>query len=242
MNPKDTYWNTIITRVKQPDSKQTVWDPTSDFAVVIVEPREHPWLKYVLYNMAHIYDGISIGLIIYHGTKNRAFLDSITEDWTGVVYCDLGVENLTISDYNNLLVSPDFWDFTQTHVLIFQADTFIRRKIPQKFFQWDYVGAPWVHNPKGINKRVGNGGFSLRRVSAMKDITLTHKYSPITDGAEDVYFSRYTQTNKVPSVEIAREFSIEVIYHNNPCGLHKAWQFHKPERIQTLVTGINFLI
>jgi hypothetical protein len=60
------------------------------------------------------------------------------------------------------------------HVLIFQTDTFLLNDTLDAWTQWDYVGAPWggpfSETPwmmRNLLHRVGNGGLSLRRKSAM---------------------------------------------------------------------------
>jgi len=48
-----------------------------------------------------------------------------------------------------------------THALIIQWDSFVinANLWDRSFLEYDYIGAPWPHNPK---TPVGNGGFSLR--------------------------------------------------------------------------------
>ena len=82
-----------------------------------------------------------------------------------------------------------------SHVLIIQTDVLLRRRIPAKFFEYDYVGAPWPlipkadvlsgdddilqGQPRGMHsglKAVGNGGFSLRRVEAMSALCVKYDW------------------------------------------------------------------
>jgi hypothetical protein len=92
----------------------------------------------------------------------------------------LGKANLTIREYDELLTEKKFYDDIPTsHLLVFQTDVLMRRKVPAKFLQYDYVGAPYpllptAHVADGNTvvmhsglKVVGNGGFSLRRAAAM---------------------------------------------------------------------------
>ena len=79
-----------------------------------------------------------------------------------------------------------------------------------------------------------NGGFSLRNVETMIRIVSnclpvsyedkdTEKITGIAN--EDIYFAYHISNNErffdIPSIEIAKSFSIETIYHDDPVGLHK---------------------
>lgn len=78
----------------------------------------------------------------------------------------------SVSTYSWLLLTPEFYRRFQAddYMLIYQLDAWVFR---DELDQWcekgyDYIGAPfvlkWGHREKII---VGNGGFSLRRISAM---------------------------------------------------------------------------
>ena len=81
---------------------------------------------------------------------------------------NLGIDNLTLNDYNNLLKSSKFYNFIPTETfMIFQTDSMILPKYKHYinyFLNYDYVGAPWN------NKLVGNGGLSIRKKSKMLEI------------------------------------------------------------------------
>jgi len=94
----------------------------------------------------------------------------------------------SIEGYNKLMLSIEFYERFKAYdyVLIYQLDCFVFR---DELLFWcdqgyDYIGAPLVnHTIKGKNKlyAVGNGGFSLRRVSAHLKIlnSLSYIESPI---------------------------------------------------------------
>jgi hypothetical protein len=151
------------------------------------------------------------------------------------------VDNLTIKDYNNLLVSNDFYNFIPTEVfLIFQTDTIIckeNKNIINDFIKYDYVGAPLKA------RLVGNGGLSLRRKSKMLNIINNCKYN---NEPEDVYFSVACNLplNK-PSFEEAKNFSVEGVYNDNSFGIHKIWRFFNKNIIKNknnYCSGLNKLI
>ena len=82
---------------------------------------------------------------------------------------------LGIQGYNNLLVNYKFYSSFKkyTHILISQLDAYVFR---DELLYWckhdfDYIGAPWFedfHNASADANfiGVGNGGFSLRKVSS----------------------------------------------------------------------------
>lgn len=83
--------------------------------------------------------------------------------------------------YNALMLSRDFYQrFAQhEHILIHQLDAFVFSDALERFcaLGYDYIGAPWSHRVDG--RRVGNGGFSLRKVrSALQVLALGASVSP----------------------------------------------------------------
>lgn len=89
-----------------------------------------------------------------------------------------------------------------THALVFQTDTCLCGEGPpvSDFFAYDYVGAPWGPLAQAAFASagtglpavpVGNGGLSLRRVSAMYALASRHPWDGSTP--EDVWFSALLQ-------------------------------------------------
>ncbi|OHX66960.1 DUF5672 family protein [Flammeovirga pacifica] len=77
-----------------------------------------------------------------------------------------------IKGYNRLMVSKEFYSAFDTYkfMLIYQTDCFIFRDELDDWCRrnYSYVGAPWPENDGSGNvwfKYVGNGGFSLRKIS-----------------------------------------------------------------------------
>ena len=78
----------------------------------------------------------------------------------------------SVSSYSRLLLTPEFYRRFQDYdyMLIYQLDAWAFRDELDYWCEkgYDYIGAPfvlnWGHREKII---VGNGGFSLRRISAM---------------------------------------------------------------------------
>lgn len=202
------------------------------YTAVIIEPRDHKALEFVLNNfLTNLSDEWTF--IIFHGNKNILYVNDIlkkldTSYRNKITLKNLNVDNLTLPEYNNLLVSKDFYDKIPTEVfLIFQTDSIIcsdYKDLINDFIKYDYVGAPW----KGGN--VGNGGLSLRRKSKMLEIIDKCEYK---DEPEDVFFGTSCPDIKrnTPQYEDAKKFSMETIYNDISFGVHKPWIHLKNEDI-----------
>jgi len=152
-----------------------------------------------------------------------------------------------VEGYNRLMLSADFYRRFEAfeYLLICQTDAYV---FADRLDDWvardhDYIGAPWIASPRnawniGLQRltnvfrpvgkrdehyfRVGNGGFSLRRVAMMRRITeeqqddiaqrLAHP-GPDLLHVEDKYFSlvapqRYPQM-RIPDYREAVDFCID---------------------------------
>ena len=85
--------------------------------------------------------------------------------------------------YNKLMLSPTFYQaFAQyRYVLTYHLDAlvFSDRLLEWCAMGWDYVGAPWLpcsDSPWVGTPRVGNGGFSLRKVSSFLRVLSSDTY------------------------------------------------------------------
>jgi len=197
------------------------------YTAIIVEPRKHPALRYVLNNFCtNLSDDWQF--IIFHGNLNKEFVEEIIDDdlqkyKDKIKLIDLHVDNLQISDYNKLFKSLEFYDNIPTETfLVFQTDSIICSENKEKlkeFLHYDFVGAPWKEGDGGTEVR--NGGLSLRKKSKMIEI-LQNK--PGDDMNEDVYFCHYDNINK-PEFDESKKFSVESIFYDSPFGVHKAWAY-----------------
>lgn len=102
-----------------------------------------------------------------------------------------------------------------THALIFQTDTCLCGSGPPiaDFLAYDYVGAPWgpltTINASALSNQgsklpplplpVGNGGLSLRRISAMLAVTSQHAWDGFTP--EDSWFSTLLQHRQSQAIK-----------------------------------------
>jgi hypothetical protein len=193
----------------------------SAFTAVIVEPRRHPALSFVLKNMASLLpDGWKI--LVFHGNMNGEFVQDIIEDMEFpsrfLKPISLDVDNLTIAQYNSMLMSSAFYKCIPTEtMLIFQTDTMILEPTYlSAFLSYDYVGAPWKSGG------VGNGGLSVRKKTKM--LTITQTVMPFQSN-EDVYFAFQTIIPLLkPSFQEAQKFAVETVFYEQPFGIHAPWK------------------
>ena len=204
---------------------------SSIYTAIIVEPRKHKALEFVLLNACTNLDN-NWSIIIFHGNLNKSYIQKIIntkliEYKNRINLISLGVDNLTIAEYNVLFKTKELYDYIPTETfLVFQTDSMIIPRNNNKindYLQYDYVGAVWPN----MNNNIGNGGFSLRKKSKMLEIInkcpYTEKDSPEN---EDIYFSigscKKVDLNK-PSVSKAMKFSSEGILDSESFGIHKCW-------------------
>lgn len=214
-------WNSSISELKNKFNNYLPKIYKTNYTAVIIEPRNHKDLeiicKNVMYYLNESDSSVKWGLKIYHGNKNKEFVQEFTKTW------DVELENLQINDlsgilYNNMLKSSKFWNSIPTeNVLIFQTDTILRRFGIDEFTSYNYIGAPWIRYREG--KIVGNGGLSFRKKSRMLEIINQYSDEEIT--MEDIYFCKYLNDEDIAPYNVAKKFSVEDIYYENPLGLHQ---------------------
>jgi Protein of unknown function (DUF5672) len=200
------------------------------YTAIIVEPREHPALEFVLTNVMANLDPVWT-IIVFHGNKNEEFVRSIIErnfhaEATRIKMINLHVDNLTIAEYNKLFYTKSFYDHIPSETfLVFQTDSALCSKFKHninEFLKYDYVGAPWKWS-----QHIGNGGLSLRKKSKMLEVL---EKCPMDDTAkpEDVFFSSGCDavTLLKPDSNTARNFSVETIPNETGTfGIHKPWVY-----------------
>ena len=224
------YWKDRILNTTKSDIE--ISNDIGIYTAVMIEPRKHPAMRFVLNNFLENLD-VRWNFIIYHGTDNEQWLkDLINSEFPSsinrITLGKIDIANLNLHQYSSIMVSSEFIQIIPTEMfLIFQTDSMISKPYKDLIYQYmdyDYVGAPWFKVPRGLWKcQVGNGGLSLRRRSKMLEIARTQPY--IYGYPEDMYFSEAAGKmgmNK-PSWEKAKEFSIETQHSPKSFGIHRAW-------------------
>lgn len=177
-----------------------------------------------------------------------------------------------IAGYNRLMLSPLFYRafLDYRYLLIYQLDAWVFRDELQQWCEkgYDYIGAPWLEKPvyrlpvvsaymwllhrfhtmRGKNSKqtlynkVGNGGFSLRRVQA--HLEAIERYEPLIRHFlsqplnhfyyEDVFWATQVKEFRYPDASEALLFSFDKYPHycyqltdgHLPFGCH-AWYKRK---------------
>jgi hypothetical protein len=200
------------------------------YSAIIVEPREHKALSFVLKNFL---DNLSNewNIIVFHGNLNIDFVNNIIDNDLfdhkhRIKLINLNVDNLTRDEYSNMFIyNKEFYGHIPTETfLVFQTDSMIfskNKNLIHHFLQYDYVGAPWFWYPRENGQNVGNGGLSLRKKTKMLEIMDKETYKT---NLEDVFFACTTlvDVNK-PSLEEAKLFSVENIFSEVTFGCHQPW-------------------
>ena len=127
------------------------YNNTYKYTAIIVEPREHKALSFVLNNfLENLSD--EWGIVMCHGNKNIDFVHNIINNdlpqyRNRITLVNLHVDNLGTDDYNKLMMSEKFHEYIPTEIfIVFQTDSIICREYKDyihKFLEYDYVGAPW---------------------------------------------------------------------------------------------------
>ena len=151
---------------------------------------------------------------------------------------------VSVNSYNQLMKSPSFYEkfLSYEYILIYQLDAFVFSDMMNYFCSlgYDFIGASWIyHNSRKIVKdgkiyhpRVGNGGFSLRKVSAFHNLLINHKnfdedlQKSYEDEfyAEDVFFAccgiLFDEEFHVAPLKISYQFAFEHLpkHHMNKNG------------------------
>lgn len=187
------------------------------------------------------------------------------QQWLGYLGCaivhddSLDIIHFDIDIYNSIMTDAHLWNYLADggfkKCLIIQDDGVLFRPGMERFLEYDYIGAPWVDCPENsyiknnVNRDlVGNGGFSLRTVSMMKDITTKYEkekrqlfHKNMCNIPEDVYFCKYvkeTPGSVMPSHDVASLFSSEEILNDQCIGMHKIWAYHHPLTVKNWLTKI----
>jgi hypothetical protein len=136
---------------------------------VIVETRNHIFLKHVIYNIMFNL-GTEWNLHIFCGYDNYNYVKSI---FPKIKITLIPFYNLSVDLYDFIFLNKFFWNQIETEdILIFQTDTYLINKIDETMNEYVYLGAPHesIHNKISYltpNNFGLNGGLSLRKKSVM---------------------------------------------------------------------------
>ncbi|KAG1674418.1 hypothetical protein FOA52_012945 [Chlamydomonas sp. UWO 241] len=222
-------------------------------AAVIVESRAHFAFEYVVLSTMAVLSqsGRPWALHIYHSRNNAWLAKAIAaEERLNGTALHLIPASADISAYNDLLLTPAFWDAVSAHrILVFQTDSLLLRPGVESYLEYDYLGAPWEKKndrwaqiSSRVPEGVGNGGLSLRSVDLMRAIAATEKPDP--GEQEDIFYARHVlrlsgnSSTRTRAYGFALEFpclDIDPQLVGAPVGIHAAWYYHPEWRARQLL-------
>ena len=206
------------------------------YTAVIIEPRQHKALEFVLKNALTNLDE-SWKILLFHGTQNESYSQEIkTKLSSGRLFLHrLEVENLNQVTYSELLATKSvLYDHIDTeYFLVFQTDSMIFKEYKDLIYNFinmdiDYVGAPWLESayiPTKVRQFIGNGGMSLRKTETMKKIIENHTWNSKHEWHEDLFFTKpYPDVPCVkPPYEMAKLFCVDEVFSPISFGAHRPW-------------------
>lgn len=156
-----------------------------------------------------------------------------------------GLEFTSHEPVSAFFTTPWIWEnlAPAKHVLIFQADSMLcanSHRTADDFLEYDFIGAP-IKIDGGYNY---NGGLSIRNREKMLEV-LQNWTRPAEGQFEDQWYAERLRelppkangepAAKLPSLEVASQFSIESIWHEKPFGVHQVtrWQPEKLDEVYT---------
>ena len=155
---KDIYFDIVREYTKEPRKENTVWAKTAKLCMLFGEFRHIDTIKQNLWNLANIYGGGDTALVILHSGDNKDIIMETTKGWENVRYMQLYEKNVgkNVADY--VCVKPEFWEqfLDYEYILTNTWDSYLFRRVPEKFFKYDMVGSPMAHSYIELNGQVMN--------------------------------------------------------------------------------------
>lgn len=219
------------------------------YTAIIVEPRKHKALSFVLNNILECLSK-EWKIVFFHGIHNVEYSKNIVDHLDVLFHnriqlVQLDVDNLNQKTYSQLLATKSvLYDYIDTeYFLVFQTDSIMFKKnahFMNHFVtsNYDYIGAPWLvsgYVPTKERDFIGNGGFSLRRTTKMLNIIENNKWDENNEWHEDLFFTKkYSNIEIVkPDYEIAKQFCVDEIFSPITMACHKPWSHsHFPLLVQ----------
>jgi len=235
-------------------------DPLAGVALII-EPKYDKMTAPVVLNMIeHLPSSWKVQIITSIAVIERLKVIFKTEASVGkILFTDLGQDDIPFKGsnghhmlaYNWIVFSPWLWSRAiHENILLVQTDTWICANGTDGILEWmkyDYVGAPWRHTPRG-GIRVGNGGFSFRKRSAMKRAISYFHDNNITEAEvfrgrnEDEMFGDVIHNHLkglIPAPNVALRFAVETQFYPKPFGIHKYWKYQPHNLCEVLKSWCN---
>ena len=222
---------------------------------IFIEPRK---IKQIYDNIDNFFDVLkTVKLYFFCGKGLKSYFEKCL-NYKNLIIIELTTTNLTPCEYSDLLKSSSFWNqFNNSaqYALIIQSDGCLCKNSPYKiedFLNYDYIGGYtpdkwWWKETKGLHNydcyQCFNGGFSLRNISACKDVikNFPPKQSEnfknnkdITKYHEDLYFVSGMLKLKynVGLDKFATNFCTHTHFINKTFCVHKLNHYDKSYKLQ----------
>jgi len=195
--------------------------------VVLVERRIHENLYFLLRNIAYFARGWSLTIVCsdinleYCKKCAGNLVDTIT--FLPLFKGNPSPEQGKL-DYNLLLQDSEFYrKFTAENLLFMEVDSYLRRKIPEDIFEYDYVAAPYEWDTE-----LAGGGLSFRKKSTMIDICERKKNKL---PGQDIYICQgiHEFGYKMPEFMKGITYISESCMYEDPFAVHQWWTFFCPQ-------------
>ena len=212
---------------------------TYKYTAIIIEPRKHKALSFVLNNMLECLSE-EWKIVFFHGLNNIEYSKNIVEKLNTIFnnrieLVQLDVDNLNQKTYSQILATKSIiYNYIDTeYFLVFQTDSIMFKKNAHLMNQfvnsnYDYIGAPWLiceYIPTKERDFIGNGGFSLRRTNKMLKIIENNTWDENNEWQEDLFFTKKYSVIEVikPEYEIAKQFCVDEIFSSITMSCHRPW-------------------
>ena len=231
-NQKQKEYNNLLFKLKLDIEGDIFFNKQGKLIVCLIEFRPLEEIKYVMYALLKIYNPEEIGIAFMYGNNNKKYIEETFKNWKNIILIHKNYDNIDRRIYSALMIQPEFYDNFKnwSHVLIYQTDALIIRKIDDIYFNYDYIGAPWIESNQWCKYPAGNGGFSLRNIKS--SIRSCEKYrglefSKIPTSNEDGHFCKQDDFKYPPfNSELHKAFSVERVKYNYPVGCHQIYHCH----------------
>jgi len=207
------------------------WDTTSfpkmaPNTVMLVERRLHPNIEFVLHNFMYFTRNQNFSLTIVCSEDNEQFIRNILGkhlDSTNilVLFKDNCNRDKARSEYNVLFQDGEFWKkIDAEYILSIQTDSYLRKPLPEKLWNLDYVASPWAWLPQ----LVGGSGLTFRHRESIIDMCKRKLREP---EGEDVFFAQMCRFlgKRVMDTEEGEHVFSESRFVDDPVGVHQWWSY-----------------
>jgi len=169
---------------------------------ILIEPRFMQNIHPLILNFKKVMPNTV--LYFFCGSNSYDFFKQMYDGDEFVKLIPLKVDNLSANQHNDFWKTTEFWNnFDSDYVLTIQTDGCLCENSSWKiydFLHYDYIGGYtpnkwWWKETQGLHDyndyQCFNGGFSLRKVQAMKDVLQTFPPMPTKGFSPDSPFEMY---------------------------------------------------